>query len=82
MNMWQEMAHQIVALDGDPQRIRKIQGIVKRFVHGEKSSVYHRTYLHYRHQLSRTCKLQLQMKYKQHQHMAQLPDEKVLTWEG
>lgn len=82
MNVWQEMAHQIAALDGDPKRIRKIQAIVKRFVHDEKASVYHRTYLHYKHQLSRHCRYDLRTKFLQHRRMSILPDDEVLTWEG
>lgn len=83
MNIWQDLAHEIMQIPvDDPLRGRKIQAMVKRFVHEAKGSIYQRTHAYLKYNLSRHQKYDLRKKYQMHRRMSLLPDDEVLTWEG
>jgi len=83
MNVWQELAQEIMQIPvDDPKRGRKIQAMIKRFVHNEKASVYHRLYLCHRRRFTKGERHNEKTKYKNHYRMAKLPDDEVLTWDG
>lgn len=83
MNLWQELAQEIMNVPtDDPKRARKIQAMVKRFVHDQKASVYQRMSAYLKYNLSKGQRYDTRKKYQMHRHMSRLPDDEVLTWEG